>query len=127
MVKDYYGDNDNKIDDIDDQESKVKFADMTKSQIQDVISFLYPDTENIVKIFNKEQPKFYIDSDDEYDEIEKMEDQIICNEIKKVTNSTRLLNAINSDSESEVEEIGKLKKKKIIEKCFNGNKFINNI
>jgi len=89
--------------------SQANFADLTKSQIQDIITLTYPDTESIVTIFNREQPKFYVDSDDEYDEMQEIEKQAIRNEIKKSTNSIRVLNVVDSDSESDSDEMGKLK------------------
>jgi hypothetical protein len=70
-------------------------ADLSNNQIRDIITILYPDTESIVKIYNEEQPKFYLGSDDEYDEIEEIENKIMQDEIKKATTSTKLLNAIN--------------------------------
>jgi len=80
--------------------SRANLADLTKDQICDIIMILYPDTESIVKIFTEEQPKFYIDSDDEYEAFEKIDQQVIKDEIKKSTTSNKLLNAI-SDSSSE--------------------------
>jgi len=93
------------------EKSQANLADLTKDQICDIITILYPDTEDIVKLYNEQQPKFYVCSDDEYDQIEAMDDKVIKDEIKKTTNSTKLLNAIeDSDEESEVEGIGNLYK-----------------
>lgn len=82
-------------------------ADLTRDQILDIITILYPDTENIVKIYNEEQPKFYLGSDDEYDDIEKADSKMIHDEIKNSTNSPKILNAvIDSDSNSDSDNIG---------------------
>ncbi|ORX49355.1 hypothetical protein BCR36DRAFT_370922 [Piromyces finnis] len=86
--------------------SKNDLADLTKDQICDIITILYPDTESIVKIYNEDQPKFYVGSDDEYDQIEAMDNKAIKDEIKKTTNSTKLLNAVeDSEEEKEIDEL----------------------
>ncbi|ORX78958.1 hypothetical protein BCR32DRAFT_246753 [Anaeromyces robustus] len=88
----------------DQMEIHPNLADLTKSQICDIITLLYPDTESIVKIFNEQQPKFYISSDDEYEVMEDMENQVLKNEIKNSTNSKKLLNAINDNKDKESNE-----------------------
>jgi len=92
--------------------NQENLAYLSNEQICDIITILYPDTESIVKIYNEEQPKFYIGSEDEDDDEEmedKNNDQLIQEEIKKSTKSTKLLNAVinsNSNSKSNSNEIG---------------------
>jgi len=91
--------------------NQENLAYLSNEQICDIITILYPDTESIVKIYNEEQPKFYIGSEDEDDDEEmedKNNDQLIQEEIKKSTKSTKLLNAVinsNSNSKSNSNEI----------------------